>query len=209
MEGVVRGASLLLTDRTFAAWKAAQSKNLRGQLRQAEGRIGRNHVLRVVSEPKDLEVAFERFVQLECAGYKLTLDPLGKDEHEERLLRDAFRIHSVSGEAFVFELYAEGVLIASQLALTLGGTVFLIRVAYNEDFAHASPGTLLMGRLIEWCCSHPAIDRIDLVVRQRWHQRWHPSVDAHYRWNIPNVRSPRGLLLAFAKSAQRVAKVSG
>lgn len=200
------GASVISTDLPFAAWEAAQSKNLRGQLRQAGKRIGSDQRFRVVSEPDAMGDAFERFVRLECAGYKHTLDPLGKDVHEARLLRDAFQRHSVSGEAFVFELYVGDVLVASQLALAPGETLFLIRVAYNEGFAHASPGTVLMGRLIEWCCSQPTVDRIDMVVRQGWHQRWHPQVDMHFRCNIPNLRSPRGALLALAKSAQNLGK---
>ncbi len=85
-------------------------------------------------------------------------------------------------------------LAASQICCLVGRTVVLLKVAYLDDLAHLSPGSLLMADLIRQCCADPAIDRIDLVTAQPWHDRWHPTPHPTYQAQDFNLGRAAGIV---------------
>jgi hypothetical protein len=50
--------------------------------------------------------------------------------------------------------------------------VTLLKIAYDEEFAHCGPGNLLMLELINHESVKQSSDEIDCITDMRWHQSW-------------------------------------
>jgi hypothetical protein len=200
------GASVLATSMAFPEWQRAQSKNLRSQIRKSAQRLAERGEVhsRVITAPDEVDAALARFVAMEAAGYKQSLNPLAREPDELAILQRAFAVHAPSGEAFIHELTIDGRAVASQVGFLLGARAHLLRVAYDEAFTEASPGTVLLARLIEWCCGHEGIDSIDCIVRQGWHDRWHPEVETSAHATIPNIRTLAGCVVGLLRWGRRL-----
>lgn len=197
------GASVISTTAPYDQWLKERSRNLRSQIKQADQRLSQHgHVSFNTIPCNEVSPAFERFISLEGSGWKASSNALSIDGAECRLFKTALLHHAPTNEAFISELRVNDHLVSSQIGLLLGNTLFLIRIAYDENFRNSSPGTLHMARLIEWCCSHPGISKIDCIVRQPWHDRWHPDIETHSRFTSINTRTARGALLCAMKNAQ-------
>ena len=185
------GVGILDTRSGAEEWWRSLPKNMRDSVRKARGRIassGGSEV--VVSTASELPAAYERFVALEASGWKgaegtaLSQRPEWREVIGEYLrLMDTAQIRS---------LVVEGRPVASQICVTLGGTLVLMKVAYDEQLGRLSPGNVLMANLVEACCERPDIDRIDCTVWQDWHQRWGMVREPTYRILAFNQRSVRG-----------------
>ena len=183
-------------------WGRALPKNMRDSIRKARGRIeesGGSQV--IVSTGAGLPAAYEQFVALEASGWKgaegtaLSLRPA-----MQGLLRDYL---SNAGTAQIRSLLVGDRLAASQVGVTVGGSLFLLKVAYDEQLAHLSPGNVLMVNLVEECCDDPEVDRIDCTVWQKWHQRWGMVREPTYRLLAFNHRSVGGVVAGAAWHTRR------
>jgi hypothetical protein len=194
------GSSLIETKQPYGIWLKQQSKNLRGQIKQSEGRLSAAGVLRVdvVASNQTTVAAFNRFVELEAKGYKSSLNALGNESSDCAVLRAALLDAGEGEKAIIVELYVGDSLAASQLALVRARRLYLIKVAFDEALSSSSPGTFLMSKLIEYCSEHIDIDEIDCCVRQQWHDRWRPRLDQAADANIPNTATLKGAALAVA-----------
>lgn len=191
------GTSLIPTGESGEVWLRSLSKNLRGQVRQAEKRLMAHGpiAIRLITAPESIEEGFERFLQLEAAGYKRDLNPLAREAGDREVFRAALRHHADTGEALVMELWVGGELAASQFGLQRGDRFYLIKVAFDERHAEASPGTFLMAELLRHFSDLDGVRFVDCCVRQRWHDRWHPVIEESFFTSVPNTGTLRGLLL--------------
>ena len=197
------GAGILDTRLVADEWWPTLPVNMRDSIRKARRRIeacGGSEI--VVSTAGELPAAYEQFVSLEASGWKgaeatsLSHRPAWCD------LFGAF-LHT-SGTAQVRSLFVGEQLAASQISVTVGGSLVLIKVAYDEELAHLSPGNVLMANLVEDCCEDPAVDRIDCTVWQSWHQRWGMVREPTYRVLAFNHRSVGGALVGAAWHARKL-----
>lgn len=191
------GTSLLSGGDNAATWEASLSKNLRGHVRQAAKRLaarGPVEIRTAVALP-DIQAAFARFLVLEASGYKGTLNSLAHEHGDRQVLEQALYHHAATGESLVMELWVAGALAASQFGICRGNRLFLIKVAYNEELADASPGAFLMAELMRWVSDHPELAEVDCCVRQKWHDRWHPDLEDRTVATVANRSSWRGAVL--------------
>jgi hypothetical protein len=195
------GTSVIDVGDAPAKWMSSLTRNLRGQIRQAEKRLAARGAvdLRFFQTPEEIAQAFSRFLALEAAGYKRELNPLASEAGDRDVLRGALLHHSRIGEALVMELWVGDTLSASQFGIRRGGRFYLIKVAFNETLADASPGTYLMSELIRHLSATGGARAVDCCVRQRWHDRWHPLLEDRFTANIPNPGTPRGIILGASK----------
>jgi len=164
-------------------------KNMRDSLRKAQRRVAASgDASVVVATGSDVAEAYEAFIELEASGWKgRGAGALVKTRQEREMLRDYLR---VSNTAQVRSLHIDGRLVASQVAVTVARTLFLWKIAYDQQFATLSPSNVLMADLVESCCADPGIDRIDCLVWQPWHARWGMVREPTYSLLAFNPRSP-------------------
>jgi CelD/BcsL family acetyltransferase involved in cellulose biosynthesis len=203
------GTSVIPVGASAAAWKRSLSRNLRGQIRQSENRLHQQGsvVVHAAAGVADTSAAFQRFVALEASGYKAATDALANAAGNRELLERTLRGHAQTGTAHTLELFVNGELVASQFGVVCDRRLYLIKVAFNETFSDASPGTFLMAQLLERLADEGRIDLLDCCVRQRWHARWHPEVEFNRvgtmasphtlrGWSLRALRTVRGRLSA-------------
>lgn len=198
------GTSILHAGASATAWERSLSKNLRGQMRQAGKRLsamGAPDVRFAVASPAVRE-AFFRFLALEAAGYKGTLNSLAREDGDRRVLQHALETHAACGEAVVMELWIGDTLIASQFGISSADRLFLIKVAYNEEYSEASPGVFLLAELMKWVSDHDKLAVVDCCVRQRWHDRWHPDLEMRAQATLMNRGTWRGAVLGAVRWAR-------
>jgi CelD/BcsL family acetyltransferase involved in cellulose biosynthesis len=191
------GVGILDTRSGAEEWRRSLPKNMRDSVRKSRGRIAASGGTEVVvSTAAELPAAYERFVELEASGWKgaegtaLSQRPVWRD-----VLGDYLR---TTDTAQVRSLVVGGRLVASQVCVTFGRTLVLMKVAYDEQLGRLSPGNVLMADLVEACCESPEIDRIDCLVWQDWHQRWGMVREPTYRIFAFNQHSLRGRAAAVA-----------
>jgi CelD/BcsL family acetyltransferase involved in cellulose biosynthesis len=177
-------------------------KNMRDSIRKARRRLesgGGSEV--VVSTGGDVARGFEQYVLLEGSGQK---GPQRSDLSHKREWRSLLLDYLLASDtAEVWCLNIDGQIAASQLSVRVARTLFLIKIAYEEQLAHLSPGNVLMANLIEACCEDPNIDRIDCIVWQPWHQRWGSVREPTFRLTAFNPRSVRGALAGTVWNTRR------
>jgi len=197
------GVGILDTRLVADEWWPTLPVNMRDSIRKARRRIeacGGSEI--VVSTAAELPAAYEQFVSLEASGWKgaeatsLSHRPAWRDPFGAFLGR--------TGTAQVRSLFVGERLAASQICVTVGGSLVLIKVAYDELLAHLSPGNVLMANLVEECCEDPAVDRIDCTGWQSWHQRWGMVREPTYRVLAFNHRSAGGALVGAAWHARKL-----
>lgn len=199
------GTSLLLCGENADKWLAGLSKNLRGQIRQSGKRLTAlgDLELRECLNPVDVDQGFSRFVELEGKGYKGTLNALAVEPGDRAILRTAMVHQARIGGAMVMELWINGTLAASQFGVMLGARFYLIKVAYNEEYLAASPGTFLIAELMKRLSDRSPGTVVDCCVRQRWHDRWHPQIEDRCVLTLPNPSTLRGRLLDSGRVLRR------
>jgi CelD/BcsL family acetyltransferase involved in cellulose biosynthesis len=185
------GAGILDTRMDADEWWRTLPKNMRNSVRKARGRIaaaGGSEF--VVATGAQIPAAYDEFVALEASGWKAKEGTaLQQRPAWRKVLGDYL---GAAATAEIRSLRIGGRLVASQLGVRTAGSLFLLKVAYDEELAHLSPGNVLMAGLAEACCQTPGIDRIDCLVWQDWHQRWGMRREPTYRVLAFNRHSVRG-----------------
>lgn len=90
----------------------------------------------------------------------------------------------------------DGKPIAAQLWIVTGKTASIYKVAYHEDFASYSPGTVLTSYLLEHAIENDHVEEVDFLIGDdEYKKKW--MSDRRERWGIVayNPRSPRGIAL--------------
>jgi CelD/BcsL family acetyltransferase involved in cellulose biosynthesis len=186
-------------------WFAAAGKNLRGALRKARNRFEREGTLTitVATAPDDVAAAYEEFVKVEASGWKADAGALVNRPAERALLAQFLAEEAARGAAQVRAVRLDGRAAAAQLATVTGRTLELYKVAYDDELSALSPSNLLMADLVRACCDDPAIDGIDLVTNQPWHDRWHATEHPTYQARDANLRRPAGIATRLAAAVGR------
>jgi hypothetical protein len=78
------------------------------------------------------------------------------------------------GGCEINELWVEAVLAASQICVLLDQTLYVLKVAYCEEFANLAPGNLLLAWLIHRCAVDDGVRYVNLVSDAEWHRDWKP-----------------------------------
>jgi len=120
--------------------------------------------------------AYPVFLQLEASGWKaesgtaLALDERARRFHEAFLFNP-----DATFQPQINLLYAGDEAVAGQLCVRQGNTISLLKIAYAQEMARFSPGSVLLDKLIAACCDDPQIDTISLITGQKWMENWNPQ----------------------------------
>jgi len=150
---------------------------------------------RFVTEPKDMEVAFGHFLHAEAMSWKGDIGTKSAIQlHEDRVqfYRTLVSEFTKNGACTINLILLNGQCIASQLGLLTGDTLYLLKIGYSDEHKALGPGNVLLGKLIERCCSDSRINKISFITGAAWNDRWAPeSMDVYesyvYNHTLPGI----------------------
>ena len=189
------GVGVISTERSSDEWWQGLPKNMKDSVRKARKRCEREGGTDVVVSTKSNIIDhFELFLKLESSGWK---GARGSDlSHSPKALCIFRSFLLASDGAQVRTLYIGGGLAASQVTVRMGRTLFLMKIAYEEQLAEFSPSNVLMADLVDACCEDPGVGSIDCLVWQPWHQRWGMDREPTYSLTAFNTKTVRGFARA-------------
>ncbi len=158
-------------------WLQATSANFRQRVRRLRRKAQAEGELELQSFDFPQRGVLEQFYSLEGAGWKgqhgtaIICDP------STRLFYD--ELARVAGEQGYFRCYfltLKDQVLAGFLGLHDGKRFFMLKPAYNENFAHYSPGHLLAACAIKDCAEHGLREFDFMPPALRWKTDWSSSL---------------------------------
>ena len=159
------------------------------------------------SEPRAVEAALVEYARLENAGWKgRNCSAIDINAPSGRFYRQLLSTFASQKAARVYQLYFSGELVASQLAVERGGTLALLKTAYDERFSSYGPGRLLDYFLLHKLHHERPGAVIDFCnAAQPDELRW--ATDVHSLTSITLFRTPAIRLFAtMIRSARKALK---
>ena len=145
-------------------WQAALSSSSRKKLRQFRRRLGEKGTLqtRVLSEPAEVQSAFEQFLTLESQGWKGQRGTaLASRPEDAEFARNMINRLARTGEASMHVLELDGRPVSMQVVLHAGPAAYTWKTAYDEALGAFSPGMLLLEDYTKAFLADPAIRFVD------------------------------------------------
>lgn len=153
------------------------SKNFRASLRKARNKLSLHKDVRFESHRSEIEVrdALGRFFLLECRGWKgestgAISQNFGVRSFYELLYSSFSKIPSHWVE--VNELWVDDCLLSSQLCLGVSDTLFVLKIAYDEEYPKLSPGNMLLEWIITRDSNVGRVKNLNLISDSSWHKDW-------------------------------------
>lgn len=113
--------------------------------------------------------ALERYRQLEQCGWKRDSKyALANNQFNRLFYRTLIDAMAAPGHAVINELWLDERLIASEVAMNIGETHYSVKIAYNEEYAHQSPGTLLTARVMSDFAIPRGLKEFNCLAESPW-----------------------------------------
>ena len=157
-------------------------KNLRKGMKRLE-QTGAVEFLSVRGADARMPWAFERFLALEASGWKGEAgagSAIALRESVTSFYRVLAQADGAELRAEINLLCLDGTPIAGQFATVCRSHRSIHKIAYDESFRHASPGTLLMAHAVQLSCEDETIHSLSLVTDMPWMEDWKASRAAVY-----------------------------
>jgi len=156
-------APLVDTSGSHEAWLARRSKRVRTLLRrenEAAARLGMR--FEAVTHDPTASDLWTRMLALEQAGWKgRERTAILDDPAATRFYTDLAARAAAAGALQIGLMWLGERLVAFEFGVLGGERLFLLKVAYDEEFAGMSLGHVLAARMIRHCFEHPAISCYD------------------------------------------------
>lgn len=160
--------------------KSISSNHLREMRRQwnklsAKGEL----TYHVARQPEDVRLRMEEFLALEASGWKgRKRSAMVMDRFHAAFVREAITNLAEVDAVRIHTLDLDGQAIASLIVFITSGEAYTWKTAYDETFAHYSPGKLLVARLTEWHLDDANIERTNScaapdhpIMSRMWEER--------------------------------------
>ncbi|HEX2973118.1 MAG TPA: GNAT family N-acetyltransferase, partial [Tepidisphaeraceae bacterium] len=180
-----------------------RSGNLRSQVKRGEAKLQHQGVLSLeeYTGGPDLDARLQEFLHIEASGWKgregtaIVQDPLAHRFYT-RLAHEA----APHGHLRLYFLHVGDHCIAADYCLACAGTVYMLKVGYDEAWSHCSPGQVMRKRVLEHLFSQGRDQIYDMLPGGGEHRgyktRWANWVRPYVMVRLFNPRSIRGQLAA-------------
>lgn len=152
------------------------SSNFRKNLRKQEARLRQLSNVRVelVDAARLGEADLERVVRLEASGWKGAAGTaIGNSPETLSYYREVFRLAADAGGPIELHfLHADDELLAAHIAVRSERVLILLKIAYNERYAHCGPGNMLFLEILRREVAGGRTDVIDCLTDMAWHRNW-------------------------------------
>ena len=158
---------------------------------------------------EDINRHFHELLSVEAAGWKGdggTNTAIACDEKAERFYKSLVEGFGASGQCMLNLMLLNDKCIAGQLCLLVEGTVYILKIGFDEAYAAIAPGNLIMEQLFLECAEDKQISTISFVTGKDWNYLWGAKslrVYDHQIFNCSSVRGWCAYLLLRAKDVAR------
>ena len=148
---------------------------------------------------------FEAGLALEASGWKgAEGSAIAQGAEVAAFYREVAAASAASRRLRLYTLACDGRPIAFRLSILDEGTLFLLKTAYDEQFARFGPGNLLLRRVLRHAFDDPAISAVDLVGHPEWKRPWSTDSERLMRVRAAPAGTLTGCLLSIEPVVKRV-----
>jgi CelD/BcsL family acetyltransferase involved in cellulose biosynthesis len=189
-------------------------KKFRGNLNNAKNRLGaqKSVEFRRVTEPREIESAYDDYVALEQSGWKGDPDnkregypapaAIGLRESKYLFYKSALREFSKSNSVEINLLNVNDTTVGAQIFVVLRDRSFLLKTAFSEDSKEFSPGHVLLDFAYKHYAESGAVKQMCFITDYDWFKYWNPRYVSYL--NIKAFKKTlRGRLASVAYSVRR------
>jgi hypothetical protein len=199
------------------------SRSFRQALRRNRKKLAqsRDVTFTTASTVPDLREAYVYFLNVEASGWKGQQGTQTALQCDTRLGGFYVRLleyFGARGECEIHLMWFDKTPIAGQFTLTTDEAVYVLKIGYDQDYAHLSPGNMLFDYLFGRCAEKQAVKHLNLGTDLPWMERWRPlrhavldlclykrSVRGRLAWGYWRLRLwARSLALAWGRPLYRV-----
>jgi hypothetical protein len=175
--------SYITLEGDFDGYFRSLGRNFRRNLTKAQNRIRRSFS----QEPQSEFTTgfdpdrFNAFIELEASGWKGRRGTAIRCEQANlNFYRALTERLAASGWLEWHFLKLQGRPIAGHLAVRLGSKLLLPKIAFDETYAHLSPGNILLLSLLERLFQEGNVQELDLLTDMSWHANWNSRKRPYY-----------------------------
>lgn len=168
--------SMLEIDKGWESIWGEMSKSRRTDFRRLERRAASQggFKLEVVQpEPSEFESVFGLAVEIEASGWKRRRGSCLKENSQ---LHEFFKRYcsrmALQGALYVFFLRLGGTPVAMHLAVRFAGSLWILKIGYDERFRSLSPGLCLALHTIRYSCTEGLEGYEFLGAEEPWQHAW-------------------------------------
>ncbi len=166
-------------------------KSMRSRLKSKLRRLEQEGDVRFEVQTSNCDESFKRFLLLESSGWKgRTKSAIASSLVTTRFYTSIVEELQKRGMLRMYSLHVGAKTIAMQLGVAMNGVYYSPKVAYDESFAHYSPGQLLNRHVIINLCNEGFTKYDFLGPRASWKAIWTADVREHHNCYIfrPTLR---------------------
>lgn len=156
--------------------------NLRYYHRLLERKVGLlTHEINTSQSIDELKLNFSQFLAIEKSGWKgENGTAITQLEHSKRFHYTLCEMAATQGQMCWYKLYAGKQLVAMNLAIHRGSTLWVVKTAYDDDYKQYSPGALGLTELLKSVVEDKAINSVRMITNYSWLDRWCPDREIYH-----------------------------
>jgi CelD/BcsL family acetyltransferase involved in cellulose biosynthesis len=187
-----------------------QRRNLRRRRKQADklGVVTFEYVK--ASEGGVFTEALEAFFRLEASGWKGSDGQKSAISLSPSLSGFYQNLASANHSRYFCQINLmkiDGNPVAGQYCFIADGVAHLIKIGFDENLKHCSPGSLLLKAFLERSVQQKDIQRVSLVTAPQWADRWHPEKLESQSIRIFNNTLPASMQMFVAGARKSIGRV--
>jgi hypothetical protein len=170
--------SYIDTTGDYEQFRSNLKPNFKANLRKADNKFRKLNDVKVefMSLNEINKNALSAFFALEASGWKGKQGTaINYSSHLIDFYNALARNLILDGLLELHFLMIGSKLIAAQFAVHLRRTLYLHKIAYNEDYSYLSPGNILFLKTLERAFSSMEIDEVNCITDMHWHRNWNMS----------------------------------
>lgn len=173
----------------FDSYWASRGKNLRDNVKKLTKKVAADGItvrLEQLTTPGDMRSAIADYARLETAGWKRAIGTaVAMDTAQGRFYVDMMERMAARGQARVYRYFFNDTVVTMDLCVDRGGTMVVLKTAYDEQFAKLSPATLMREQIFRDLFAERRIRRVEFYgPLMEWHTRWTELSRTLYHANL-------------------------
>jgi CelD/BcsL family acetyltransferase involved in cellulose biosynthesis len=174
---------------SFDAYWEGRGKNLRANMRKQRSKLeadGVNVQFDVLGRPEDVPAAIADYGRLETAGWKAGEGTaVHPDNAQGRFYTEMLQSFCAVGRGKIWRLKFGDKVVAMDLCIEAGGTVVVLKTAYDPEYRTVSPAFLLKQDAFRHVFDEGQVRRIEFYGKlMEWHTRWTDNARMLYHANV-------------------------